>query len=77
MKKHIYFQAVNYLLSLSRLKKTAVIIFADYILLVLILELSLSIRINEIYYQETDKEAYELLLSVGLPIRKKKEKAES
>tara|TARA_B100000700_G_C14872948_1_gene774294 strand:+ start:454 stop:1041 length:588 start_codon:yes stop_codon:yes gene_type:complete len=26
---------------------------------------------------QTDKEAYELLLSVGLPIRKKKEKAES
>ena len=43
----IFKNIIEYLLSQSRLKKTSLLMFIDYLLLVLCFELALSIRINE------------------------------
>lgn len=49
-----YSNIINYLLSFSRLRKTLLLIFADYLLLAICFLLSLSVRINGLYYPTSE-----------------------
>ena len=49
-----YSNIINYLLGFSRLRKTLLLIFADYLLLAICFLLSLSVRINGLYYPTSE-----------------------
>ena len=51
---NIYSELVNFLLSLSRIQKTLLLTIVDYFLLVICFELSLSLRINDIFYPNSE-----------------------
>jgi len=69
MPVNIYHKVVKILLDFNRSKKTILLILADYILLVLCFELSLSIRNNELYLPTTETAVLILLAPLlAIPI---------